>query len=159
MSIILWIDPGTTTTWFAIIKKDLNKLEILDYWIIETKPKEKLSLKLVDLGNDLKNIFIKYRPDILSIEKLFFLKNIKTWIDVAHARWVIMYIAAKKWIKIIEFTPLQVKKWICSNWNATKIQVQNALKFILKFDKIPSPDDAADALAIAYIASLYNFTL
>jgi crossover junction endodeoxyribonuclease RuvC len=155
MSIILWIDPGTTTTWFAILKKNLNKIEILDYWIIETKPKESLSLKLVDLGNDLENILVKYKPNIISIEKLFFLKNIKTWIDVAHARWIIVYVAAKKWIKIIELTPLQIKKWICGNWNANKIQVQNALKFILNLDTIPKPDDAADALAIAYIASLY----
>lgn len=154
MSIILGIDPGTTTVWFAIMALEKNTRTIINYWVIETKPKDRLELKLLDIINDLELIIEEYKPSIVWIEKLFFTTNQKTWIDVAHARWAIMYALVKKWIHIYEFTPLQVKKWICWNWSATKIQVQNAIKLLLKMDEIPKPDDAADAIAISYLASL-----
>ncbi|EKE26267.1 MAG: Crossover junction endodeoxyribonuclease ruvC [uncultured bacterium (gcode 4)] len=154
MSIILGIDPGTTTTWFAVIEKKDGKLEILNFWTIETKPKICIETKLCDIWDDLKDIINEYKPQLCGIEKLFFLKNLKTWIDVAQARWVMVYLLSKVGIPILEYTPLEVKKWICWNGSAQKKQVQNALKIIYKLDKIPHPDDAADALAIAYIASL-----
>lgn len=154
MSIILGIDPWTTTTWFAILAKNKWEVEILDYWIIETVVKADLSSKLSDIWEDIGWLIKKYKPEICWVEKLFFLKNLKTWIDVAHARWVILYELVKNWIKFVEFTPLQVKQGICWNWHAQKKQVQNALKNILKLDEIPRPDDAADALAIAYLTSL-----
>ena len=154
MSIIIGIDPGTTTVGFAIMALNKNCREVLNYWIIETKPKEKLELKLVDIVADLEEIIDQYKPSVAWIEKLFFTNNQKTWIDVAHARWAIMQTLAKKWIQIFEFTPLQVKKWICGNWSANKLQVQKALKLILKMNELPRPDDAADAIAIAYITSL-----
>lgn len=154
MSIILGIDPGTTTTGFAIIKKEWRNIEILEFWIIETIVKSDISLKILDIWNDLENLIKKYKPDICGIEKLFFLKNLKTWIDVAQARWAMLYILAKYAIPVLEYTPLQVKSWICGSGSALKKQVQNALKIIYKLDSIPTPDDAADALAIAYITSL-----
>ena len=154
MSIILWIDPWTTTTWFAILDKQGKNVEILSCWIIETKAKESLDLKLFDIWKDIEFILKKYKPNICCIEKIFFLKNVKTWIDVAHARGVMIYLISKKWIPIKEYTPLQVKQGICGNWKADKKQVQKALKCILKLDSIPTPDDAADALAIAYLWSL-----
>jgi crossover junction endodeoxyribonuclease RuvC len=87
------------------------------------------------------------------------LNNQKTGIDVAQARWAIVYALAKKWIPILEFTPLQVKSGITGSGNANKKQVQNALKLILKLDAIPRPDDAADALAIAWLTSKRNLLL
>lgn len=113
MSIILGIDPWTTTTWFAIIERLWNTRKLLNYWIIDTPPKIELWLKLFDIWNDLIWLIENYKPDICSIEKLYFTNNIKTWIDVAHARWVIIYELAKKGIQYREYTPLQVKKWIC----------------------------------------------
>ncbi|MDD2565450.1 MAG: crossover junction endodeoxyribonuclease RuvC [Candidatus Gracilibacteria bacterium] len=154
MSIIIGIDPGTTTVGFAIMALEKNYREVLNYGIIETKPKEKLELKLVDIVNDLEEIIEKYKPTIAGVEKLFFTNNQKTGIDVAHARGAILQTLAKKGIHIYEFTPLQVKKGICGNGSANKLQVQKALKLILKMNELPKPDDAADAIAIAYIASL-----
>lgn len=154
MSIILGIDPWTTTVWFAIIEVKWNNKTIIECGIIETKPKEELKYKLIDIARDLEWIINKYKPNIASVEKLYFLKNVKTWIDVAHARWVIIHELAKKWISIIEYTPLQVKQWICGNGKANKTQVQNAIKILFWLKEIPKPDDAADALAIAYLASL-----
>ncbi|MDD2486964.1 MAG: crossover junction endodeoxyribonuclease RuvC [Candidatus Gracilibacteria bacterium] len=154
MSIILGIDPGTTTTGFAVIEKQGRNVIILNYGIIETTPKECIENKLCDIGDDIKDIISEYNPDICGIEKLFFLKNLKTGIDVAQSRGTMIYLLAKAGIPIVEYTPLQVKMGICGNGNALKRQVQNALKIIYKLDSIPTPDDAADALAIAYITSL-----
>lgn len=154
MSIILGIDPWTTTIWFCILEKIKNDRNIIEFWVIETIPKDKLELKIFDMMNDLEEIVDRYKPEIVWIEKLFFTNNQKTWMDVAHARGAMIYLFAKKWISIKEYTPLQVKHWICWNWTATKKQVQNALKFIFKLNSIPRPDDAADAMAIAYITSL-----
>ena len=149
--IILWIDPGTTTVGFALIKKENTKIELLDYWVFKTTPKIDLSLKILEIWSDINHIITKYNPEVLSIEKLFFQTNTKTAIDVAQARWVVVYEAIKSWLKIQEYTPLQVKKAITWNWKANKIQLQNAIKILFWMDNIPKPDDAADAIWLAYM--------
>lgn len=154
MSIILWVDPGTTTIWFALIEKSKNNLELLDYWIVETPPKMELKYKLLEIWTDIWELLDIHKPDLVSIEKLFFTTNIKTWIDVSHARWVIMYEAIKRWIEILEFTPLELKHAITWYGKADKKQVQNAIKIIMKLETIPKPDDAADAVCLAYIGAL-----
>ena len=111
-------------------------------------------MKILDIVTDLSGLIEKYQPDICGIEKLFFLNNQKTGIDVAQARGAIVYILTKKGIPIVEYTPLQVKRGICGNGAAVKKQVQNTLKILFGLDAIPKPDDAADALAIAYLTGL-----
>ena len=149
--IILWIDPWTTTTGFALINKDNNNYSILDYWILSTTPKIPLPNKILELWLDIKEIIKKYNPNIISIEKLFFQTNLKTGIDVAQARWAILYESIKSGAKIFEYTPLQVKKAITWNGKANKLQLQNAIKMIFKLETIPKPDDAADAIGLAYM--------
>lgn len=154
MSIILGIDPGTTTIGFAVIEKIGREVSILNYGIISTPPKIDIALKLLDIAKDLEDIVDTYRPTVCGIEKLFFFNNQKTGIDVAQARGAILLILQKKGISICEFTPLQVKRGVSGNGTAKKEQVQNALKMIFRLETIPKPDDAADAIAIAYLASL-----
>lgn len=149
--IILWIDPGTTTVGFALIKKENTKIKLLDYWVFKTTPKIDLSLKILEIWSDINHIIDKYNPEVLSIEKLFFQNNTKTAIDVAQARWVVVYEAIKSGLRIQEYTPLQVKKAITWNWKANKIQLQNAIKILFWMDSIPKPDDAADAIWLAYM--------
>ncbi|MDD4152049.1 MAG: crossover junction endodeoxyribonuclease RuvC [Candidatus Gracilibacteria bacterium] len=153
MSIILGIDPGTTTTGFAIIEKS-KELKIIDYGVIETTPKDNIGNKLLEIGTDIGGLFKKYKPDLICIEKLFFTTNIKTGIDVSHARGVIVYEIMKKGINYLEFTPLEVKRAITGYGKASKKQVQNAIKILLKLNEIPKPDDARDALCLAYIGSM-----
>ena len=155
MSIILWIDPWTTTVGYAIINKiSNNDYKLIDYWVFSTTPKIDLSIKLLEIWNDIKELFRIYKPNILSIEKLYFQTNLKTWIDVAQARWVIIYEAIKNNLKILEYTPLQVKKAITWNWQAKKAQLQKAIQIIMKLNKLPKPDDAADAIWLAYMWAL-----
>ena len=153
---ILWIDPWTTTTGFALMQKDSGKFSLLDYWVFSTTPNIDLSIKLLEIWNDIQDIIKSFKPDVIVIEKLFFQTNLKTGIDVAQARWVIMYEAMRADLKILEFTPLQVKKAITGNGSANKLQLQNAIKMILWLDTIPKPDDAADAIWLVYMWALNN---
>jgi crossover junction endodeoxyribonuclease RuvC len=154
MSIILWIDPWTTTVWFSIVEKTWNNYKIVDFWVFKTTPKIDLKVKLLEIWNDMKDLLETYNPDLVVVEKLFWWTNIKTWIDVSHARWVIIYESIRKWIDIMEYTPLQVKKAITWNGSANKLQLQNAIKILFRLDKIPTPDDAADAIWLAYMWGL-----
>lgn len=127
---------------------------MIDFWVFSTTPKIDLSIKLLEIWNDIKELIKTFNPDVISIEKLFFQTNLKTWIDVAQARWVIVYEAIKNNLQILEYTPLQVKKAITWNWQAKKIQLQRAIQMIMKLDEIPKPDDAADAIWLAYMWAL-----
>lgn len=157
--IILWIDPWTTTTWFAICEKLWNKITLIDYWILKTIPKIWIDLKLLEIWNDIRMLIEKFNPNVVSIEKIFFTNNIKTWIDVSHARWVIIYECMRHSLKVFEFTPLEVKKWVTWSWKANKIQLQNAIKIIFSLKEIPKPDDAADAIWLSYIWALNSINL
>ncbi len=153
MSIILWIDPGTTTIWYALIEKNKG-ITLLDYGVIHTTPKIDIASKLLEIWKDMAEIINKYKPEVVVVEKLFFTTNLKTGIAVAECRGVIMYEAIKHGLKIIEFTPLQIKKAITGNGAANKKQMQQAIKMILRLDEVPKPDDAADAIAMAYLWAL-----
>ena len=152
--IILWIDPGTTTTGFAVMQKNKSSFHLIDYGILSTTPKIPIEHKLLELWGDIQALFKKFSPDLIVVEKLFFQTNLKTWIDVAHARGVIIYEAMKFHAKVLEYTPLQVKKAITWNGQANKAQLQNAIKILLQLDEIPKPDDAADAIWMAYMGIL-----
>lgn len=152
--IFLGIDPWTATTWFALLEKEGKTIRVIEFGVIETRAGLSLSERLVQIGSDLKEILDTYHPNFCGIERLFFLRNVTNGIDVAHARWVILHTIACRGIPIVEFTPLQVKQGIAGNGFAKKPQVQKALQLVLKLSSIPKPDDAADALAIAYLTSL-----
>lgn len=155
--IVIWIDPWTTTVWYAIVEKKWNEKFLLDYWVIHTTPKISLEEKILEIGEDLDSLIEKYSPNRVVIEKLFFTNNIKTWIDVSHVRWVIIFKFATKNIEILEYTPLELKSAICWNWKANKLQLQNAIKIFFWLSEIPKPDDAADAIWLAYMWILKNF--
>lgn len=115
MAIILGIDPGTTDVGFAVIEVEKNQRNILTYGVIHTTPKISQSEKLVEIMQDIKNILTNYTITHAAIEKLFFSTNLKTGMDVAQSRGVIMAIIAEQGIPIMEYTPLQVKKALCGN--------------------------------------------
>lgn len=154
--IICGIDPGTATTGFGIIKRTGSELECLDYGVIITSPKEKAEYRLNKIFIEVSKLLKKHNPDILAVEKLFFFKNLKTALPVSEAKGVILLAGAKKKIKIQELTPLQVKMGVCGYGRAEKKQVQRMIKEILNLEKIPTPDDAADALGVATCCAYLN---
>jgi crossover junction endodeoxyribonuclease RuvC len=147
--IILGIDPGTATTGFGVIDYKKRKISCLDYGVIETSPKLDPGERLKQLNFDLNQIIKKYKPEMAAVESLFFFKNLKTVMHVSQARGIIIFTLAKKNVPIIELTPMQAKTAVTGYGKASKKQVQEMVKKLLNLDKIPKPDDAADALAIA----------
>ncbi len=154
--IILGIDPGTATTGFGIIGYKKKRLDCINYGAIETSPKHNAGERLKQLNFDLDQLLKEYGPDMAAVESLYFFKNLKTAMPVSQARGVIIYTLAKRNIPIIEYTPLQAKIAVTGYGKATKTQVQKMVKNILNLDKVPKPDDAADALAIAICCAENN---
>ncbi|MDP4181094.1 MAG: crossover junction endodeoxyribonuclease RuvC, partial [Bacillota bacterium] len=97
----------------------------------------------------LEELITKYKPDAVSVEELFFNKNIKTALNVGHGRGAALLAAARLDVDVFEYTPLQVKQSVAGYGRAEKAQVQQMVKLILNLPKIPKPDDVADALAVA----------
>ncbi len=150
--VILGIDPGTATTGYGILKKERNDFQIVDFGVILTKAKLSDAERLEILAKDLEKIIKKYKPAAVGVEKLFFTTNQKTVMTVSQARGVVLYIAQKHKLPILEFTPLQVKSFICGYGKADKKQVQYIVQKTFNLKSPPKPDDAADALAIALCA-------
>ena len=147
--IILGLDPGTATTGFGIIEATQDELSCLHYGIITTEANTKDENRLMIIYSELESLLKEYKPEAVAIEKIFFFKNPKTVMPVSQARGVMLLAAAKQNIPIFEFTPLQVKIAVTGYGRAQKKQVQEMVKNLLNLEKIPKPDDAADALAIA----------
>ena len=146
---VLGIDPGTAIVGYSIIDYTNNKIELIDYGCIYTNKEDSLSLRLEQVYFRVESLINLYKPDHMAIEELFFFKNQKTIISVAQARGVIILKAQLSGIDIYNYTPLQVKTGITGYGRATKKQVQEMTKVILKLNEIPKPEDAADAIAIA----------
>jgi len=155
--IIIGIDPGIADTGFGVIKKDeKGNLSCLDYGSIKTEAKTDMPDRLDILSGELTEKIKKYNPDLISVEQLFFCKNVKTALVVGQARGVVLLTARQNKVAVNEFTPLQIKQAVSSYGQASKGQVQKMVKLLLNLKEIPKPDDAADALAVAICAA--NFT-
>lgn len=157
--IILGIDPGTATTGFGIIRRlPNNKIEHVNHGIISTPAGMLDCHRLQIVSNEMKKLFKKYQPDLISVEKLFFFKNAKTVMNVSQSRGIILLEAANAKVPLFEFTPLQAKMAITGYGRANKKQIQKMVQMILGLEAIPRPDDAADALAMAICcAHSYKF--
>jgi len=152
--IILGIDPGIADTGYGIIEKQNNNtLKCLDYGSIKTQAGVSLIRRLEIINLELNNIIQKYKPDVVGVEELFFCQNAKTAMIVGQARGVVLLTIKQNNVNFCEFTPLQVKQAVSAYGRASKAQVQKMVKLILNLDKIPKPDDAADALAVAICAT------
>ncbi len=148
--IIVGFDPGLATLGYGVIRKEQRgKPEMLDYGVVLTPKEENLAVRLCMLENGVKEIIAKYKPDEIALEELFFAKNVKTGINVAHARGVILLTCVKECGRIYEYTPLQIKQALTGYGRADKNQIQQMVKTFLGLKAIPKPDDAADALAVA----------
>lgn len=147
--IILGIDPGYAIIGWGVVEYSHGRFKVLGYGAITTEAKTPFPERLHIIYNDMCCLFEKYKPDAMSMEKLFYNSNQKTVIDVAQARGVIV-LAAQMYSKdIYEYTPLQVKQSVTGYGRAEKKQVMEMTKNILKLSSVPKPDDAADALAMA----------
>ncbi len=148
--IILGLDPGLATMGYGVIEKQKNDNNVaVDYGVVLTPKNESLPVRLAMLEEGVNKILNKYKPDEIAVEELFFVKNITTGIPVAHARGVMLLTCIKYCGKLYEYTPNQIKMSLTGYGRADKIQMQHVVTSLLHLKKVPRPDDAADALAVA----------
>ena len=146
---ILGIDPGFAITGYSIIDYQGNKFKLIDSGAVTTKAGESFPLRLTKIYDDLSMIIDEYKPDAISVEELFFNNNVKTAINVAQARGVVLVVGCQKQIPTYEYTPLQIKQAVAGYGRADKIQVQKMVKTILKVENLPKLDDTTDSMAAA----------
>jgi crossover junction endodeoxyribonuclease RuvC len=154
--IILGIDPGIGRVGFGVIEKLGSKIKAVTYGCIETPKSDDHGLRLQMIKTDLGKIIREYKPEVIGVEKLFFQKNVKTATAVGEARGVILLLVSESGAKLIEVGPGQVKQSLTGYGSADKNQVQQMVKIIFKLKDVPKPDDAADALAVAYAAAVLS---
>ena len=147
--IVLGIDPGVATVGFGIISEKGGVPKPKRYGVISTPAGMRLALRLKQINTDVSELIETFKPDASAVEELFFNTNQKTAVSVAHGRAAILLAGEKHGIPMFEYTPLQIKKAVAGYGRATKKQVMEMVKRLLDLEKIPKPDDAADALAIA----------
>jgi crossover junction endodeoxyribonuclease RuvC len=147
---ILGIDPGTGIVGFGVIDtKPGGKYSLVDAGVIRTPVHEPLPERLETIFEELTDLIKLNKPDCISVEKLFFAKNVTTAISVSHARGVILLAAKQANLAIGEYTPLQIKQAITGYGKAEKRQVQEMVQIILQLKKPIKQDDCADAIATA----------
>lgn len=146
---ILGIDPGTGILGFGVIEVKNGKPRLIDAGVIKTPAHTPLDERLEDIFDSLTEIIDQTKPDMMSIEKLFFAQNVTTAISVAHARGVAMLTGRRAKIPVHEYTPLQIKQTLTGYGRADKKQMQEMVRLQLNLREAPKPDDCADALATA----------
>ncbi len=147
--VVLGIDPGYAIVGYGVVDYRQNRFTTIAYGAVTTKAGNEFSTRLDTIYRDIGEIMTRYRPEAISIEKLFFNTNTTTALDVAQARGVILLAAHQHNIPIFEYTPLQVKQGVTGYGKADKKQVMELTRRLLGLEKVPKPDDAADALGIA----------
>ncbi len=146
---ILGIDPGTGLLGFGVIDVQGTKVQMVDAGVIRTPVKEDDAVRLLTIYEELSDIIAANNPTIMSVEKLFFARNVTTAMTVAQARGVVLLCGKQADMQIFEYTPMQIKQAITGYGKADKKQMQEMVRVLLKLKEVPKPDDCADALAAA----------
>lgn len=146
---IIGIDPGTGILGFGVIETLNGKMKLVTAGVIITPPHTPLDERLEEIFDGLTEIIAETKPDVMSVEKLFFARNVTTAMSVASARGVAILTGRKARLPIAEYTPMQIKQSLTGYGKADKKQVQEMVRIQLGLKEIPKPDDAADALAAA----------
>lgn len=149
---ILGVDPGIATCGYGVVDSSGNLLRMVAYGAVETDKKLAVEQRLQLVYEGISALIKTYQPDMISVEQLFFNRNVTTAIVVGEARGVILLAAAQQGLPIKEYTPLQVKQSVVGYGKATKEQVILMVQRLLALREKPKPDDAADALAMAICA-------
>ena len=154
--VVMGVDPGYAIVGWGAVAYKSNTYKPLGFGSITTDADTDFNKRLQIIYDEIYNLLDRCRPDAMAIERLYFTTNQKTVIQVAQARGVILLAASMNGIPVYEYTPLQIKQSVTGYGKAIKTQVQDMTKRILRLEKVPKPDDTADALAVA-ICHAYSF--
>lgn len=146
----LGIDPGTANTGYGIVRSDRPGLvSLVECGVIRTRARDPLPARLAEIYDGVTQIIARHRPDALSVEDVFYSRNVRTTVVLGHARGVILLAGHQAALDIHEFPPAEIKKAVVGTGAATKEQVQFMLTRLLKLKAVPQPSDAADGVAAA----------
>jgi len=143
------IDPGTALLGYAIVEAEHGNQRLLACGVVTTPKDMEMPQRLSSIYNDLREIVREHNPTTMAVEELFFAKNVTTAVSVGQARGVALLVAAQAGISVHEYKPMQVKQAVHGYGLASKDQVGEMVRVLLRLDTVPKPDDAADAAAIA----------
>ncbi len=150
--IILGIDPGYERCGFAVLEKNKGKITLLNFGVIKTTARSDFASRQIEIAEDFEHLLDKYKPNILSIEDLFFVQNVTTGLKVAQVRGILIYLASKAGCQIVEPKPVEVKSSFCGNGKADKKEMQRMAQMTFNLEAQPKLDDAADAIACGFYA-------
>lgn len=153
---IIGIDPGTGILGFGVVDVAKGKARMVTAGVITTPAHTPLDERLEEIFDGLTDIIAETKPDVMSIEKLFFAQNVTTAMSVSHARGVAMLTGRKAGVPIAEYTPQQIKQTLTGYGKAGKKQMQEMVRIHLGLKDVPKPDDCADALAAAITHSMMS---
>jgi len=154
--IVLGIDPGTASTGWGVVELDGNRLSSRGHGCIVTSAKDPSHVRLRRIHDEARLLLRRFKPDVVAIEELFVNVNVKTALAVGQAKGVLILAASEVATAPCEYSPLQIKLAVTGYGRASKIQVQEMTKTILCLERIPQPDHAADALAVAICHTHHN---
>ena len=146
---ILGIDPGYGITGFGLVEAQRGQFQLLRCGAITTPAGMDFPARLEIIYEDMRQLLEVAKPDVVAIEELFFGQNVTTGIGVAQSRGVILLAIRQAGLEVYQYKPMQVKQAVVGYGNATKHQVQDMTRRLLRLQAMPKPDDAADAIAIA----------
>jgi len=147
--LILGIDPGIVKTGYGLININNNVPTLIDYGIIAPNAKDQISSRLLSIYSDIEELINTFKPNVFSIEDVFYAKNFRSAMLLGQARAVAILCAEKYSVPIFEYSAKKVKQSVTGNGNSSKIQVQYMIQKMLKIKNISMPVDSSDALAIA----------
>lgn len=146
--LVLGVDPGTAITGYALVRQE-DELSLVDCGAIITPAGTPLPDRLLVIHTSLAALIERYRPEVVAVEELFFSKNVRTAMSVGQARGVVLLAGAQAALPVYEYKPAEVKQAVAGYGNAPKEQMQEMVRLLLNLDRVPEPDDAADAVAVA----------
>lgn len=147
--IILGVDPGTATMGYGVVERKDSKVTYVACGAILTNKNAEMPQRLLTIYTELNQLLDTYKPDVVATEQIFFGNNVTTAIQVGRAAGIVLLTAAQRQLDWYEYRPVEVKLAVAGYGAAEKKQVQYMVKQLLNLDRVPKPDDAADALAIA----------
>ena len=146
---VLGIDPGSETTGWGVIDGDARRYEAVDFGTVKANPRERFAARLLKIAVGVEALIERFRPDVCAVEEAFFALNPRTALQLGHVRGVVLLAAERAGVEIAEYAPRLIKQTVVGYGAAEKQQVQEMMRVLLRLREVPTPHDAADALAVA----------
>lgn len=146
---VLGVDPGTAATGYGVVVESDGAVSLVECGVIRTSADDPTPARLLSISEGLTDVLDRHAPDIVAVESVFYGKNVKTTVLLGQTRGAILLTIARYDVEVVDYSPAEIKNAMVGTGNATKEQVQYMVKKLLRLKEVPSPNDAADGVAVA----------